>query len=77
MSVFVNGTKRKVLGLENMDQITIEAKKIDKLGDTVHIFGDKRHNGQFYTIHDFSKNSNTTPSNIITHMSERVNKIYI
>jgi len=41
LSVDVNGTKRKILGRESMDQITIEAKKNDKLGDVVKIFGSK------------------------------------
>jgi alanine racemase len=32
LSVTINGTKRKVLGLESMDQIVVQARKGDKLG---------------------------------------------
>lgn len=41
-SVYVNDTKRKILGLESMDQIVIDGNINDKLGDTVQIFGDKK-----------------------------------
>uniref|UniRef100_A0A6C0I699 Alanine racemase C-terminal domain-containing protein n=1 Tax=viral metagenome TaxID=1070528 RepID=A0A6C0I699_9ZZZZ len=76
LCVFVNGTKRKVLGLESMDQIVIEAKKGDKMGDKVHLFGDnKRGNNQ--SLHDFAREGSTTPFNIITRMGERVNIKYV
>ena len=76
LCVFVNGTKRKVLGLESMDQIVIEAKKGDKMGDTVHLFGDKKR-GNKQSLHDFAREGSTTPFNIITHLSERVNIKYV
>lgn len=73
--VTVNGTKRKVLGLESMDQIVIQAKKEDKIGDEVRFFGDK--NKGFTSAIDFAKPSGTTPWNIITHMGNRVKHEYI
>lgn len=76
MSVYVNGTKRKVLGLESMDQMVIEADKNDRIGDVVKVFGDKR-KGYKITLKKFAKNSSTTPFNIITHLGERVEKKYI
>jgi alanine racemase len=75
LTVYVNGTKRKVLGLESMDQIVIEAKNNDKLGDDVQIFGDKKH-GFKQSLFDIAKEGSTTPFNIITHLGERVNRIY-
>jgi alanine racemase len=75
IKVTVNGTKRKVLGLESMDQIVIQAKKGDKLGDEVRFFGDK-HKG-FTSLVDFAKPSGTTPFNIITHVGHRVKHEYV
>lgn len=75
MSVTVNGTKRKILGLESMDQIVIQAKKRDKMGDEVRFFGDK--NKGFTSAVDFAKPSGTTPYNIITHIGERVKHEYV
>ena len=76
LSVIVNGTKRKVLGLESMDQIVIEAKKGDKLDDTVHFFGDKKY-GNNQTLFEFAKQASASPFDIITHLGERVNRVYI
>jgi len=75
LSVIVNGTKRKVLGLESMDQIVIEAKKGDKLGDEVDIFGKKNKN--FISGEEFAKMGHTTIHNILTHIGSRVDHIYI
>lgn len=74
LSVIVNGTKRKVLGLESMDQIVIEAKKGDKLGDKVDIFGKKNKN--FISGEEFAKMGHTTLHNILTHIGNRVDHIY-
>ena len=71
MRVIVNGTKRKVLGLESMDQIVIQAKPGDKLGDEVRIFGDKKRG--FISAVDFAGQTGTTASNIISHLGNRVN----
>ena len=75
MSVTVNGTKRKILGLESMDQIVIQAKKRDKMGDEVRFFGDKKKG--FTSVVDFAKPSGTTPHNIITHIGNRVKHEYV
>ena len=75
LSVIVNGTKRKVLGLESMDQIVIEAKKGDKLGDKVDIFGKKNKN--FVSGEEFAKMGHTTIYNILTHIGNRVDHKYI
>jgi alanine racemase len=75
LTVYVNGTKRKVLGLESMDQIVIEAKSNDKLGDDVKIFGDKK-DGFKQTLFDIAEESTTTAFDIITHLGERVNREY-
>jgi alanine racemase len=75
LTVYVNGTKRKVLGLESMDQIVIEAKHNDKLGDDVQVFGDKKH-GFKQSLFDIAKEGSTTPFDIITHLGERVNREY-
>lgn len=75
ISVMLNGTKRKVLGLESMDQIVIQAKKGDKIGDEVSIFGDK--NKGFTSAIDFAKPSGTTIFNIITHIGNRVKHEYL
>ena len=71
LSVFVNGSSRKVLGLESMDQIVIEAKKGDKLGDKVSLFGNKKAE-KTQSLHDFAREGSTTPFNIITHLGARV-----
>ena len=73
----MNGTKRKVLGLESMDQIVIEAKKGDKMGDKVHLFGDNKRGNNNQSLHDFAREGSTTPFNIITRMGERVNIKYV
>lgn len=75
LSVIVNGTRRKVLGLESMDQIVIEAKKEDKLGDEVDIFGNN--NTKFISAEEFSKMGNTTVHNMLSHIGNRVDHKYI
>jgi alanine racemase len=75
ISVIVNGTKRKVLGLESMDQIVIQAKKDDKIGDEVYFFGDKS-KGLASPI-EFAEPSGTTIFNIITHLGSRVKHVYV
>ena len=75
ISVNVNGTKRKVLGLESMDQIVIQAKKDDKIGDEVCFFGDK--SKCLSSPIEFAKHSGTTIFNIITHIGSRVKHVYV
>jgi len=74
LCVYVNGSKRKVLGLESMDQIVIEAKKTDKNNDDVFIFGNGNNCKQ--TIYDLANISNTITYDIATHIGNRVNRIY-
>lgn len=75
LDVFINGTKRKVLGLISMDQIIIEAKNKDKINDEVYIFGNGVNCPQ--TIYDIAKLSNTIPLEILCHTGYRVNRIYV
>jgi alanine racemase len=75
LSVIVNGTKRKILGRESMDQIVIEAKQSDKLGDKVNIFGKKNKN--FMSGEELAKMGHTTIHNILTHIGNRVDHKYI
>lgn len=74
MYVYINGTKRKVLGLISMDQIVVEAKEHDKINDDVFIFGNGYNCPQ--TIFDISKASNAYPVEILSHTGYRINRIY-
>ena len=58
-----------------MDQIVIQARKGDKIGDDVRFFGDR--NKGFTSAIDFAKPSGTTPFNIITHVGNRVKREYL
>ena len=74
--VYINGTKRKVLGLISMDQIIVEAKEIDKVNDdNVIIFGNGKNCPQ--TIYDIAKEGNTIPIEILCHTGYRINRVYI
>ena len=73
--VYINGTKRKVLGRISMDQIIIEAKKEDKINDVVIIFGNGTNCPQ--TILGLSKASNVFPKEILCHIGYRVNRTYV
>jgi alanine racemase len=75
LSVIVNGVKRKILGIESMDQIVIEAKQGDKIGDNVNIFGKKNKN--FISGSELAKMGHTTIHNILTHIGRRVDHKYI
>jgi alanine racemase len=70
LSVVVNGTKRKVLGVESMDQIVVEANRKDKVGDRVELFGKQQ------TIQAFTKKSKTVIKEMVTHIGDRVFKEY-
>ena len=72
--VYVNGSKRKILGLESMDQIMIEGKTTDKLNDDVYIFGNGKNCKQ--TIFNLANVTNTIAPEILSHIGQRVNKIY-
>jgi alanine racemase len=75
LCVYVNGTKRKVLGLISMDQIIIEAKEGDKINDEVYIFGNGTNCPQ--TIYDLAKLADTIPIEILCHTGYRINRTYI
>jgi alanine racemase len=73
--VYINGTKRKVLGTISMDQIIVEAKEKDKINDDVIIFGNGSNCPQ--TIFDVAKAGNTPPIEILCHTGYRINRTYI
>ena len=73
--VYINGTKRKVLGLISMDQIVVESREKDKVGDDVFIFGNGKNCPQ--TIYDLSKLANTIPPEILCNVGYRINRIYV
>lgn len=73
--VYINGSKRKVLGVISMDQIVVEAKKTDKLNDTVYIFGNGKNCPQM--IYDLGKTSNIIPSEILCNAGYRINRSYV
>jgi len=74
MYVYINGTKRKMLGLISMDQIVVEAKEKDKINDTVHIFGNGKNCPQ--TVYDVAKLADMGPYEVMCHTGYRVNRIY-
>jgi alanine racemase len=75
MNVYINGTKRKVLGLLSMDQIVVESKNCDKVNDEAYIFGNGKNCPQ--TVVSFAEGSNQIPVEILSHMGDRVNRKYI
>ena len=75
MYVYINGSKRKVLGLISMDQIVVEAREKDKLNDEVYIFGNGKNCPQ--TIYDVAKQGGISAYEVASHTCYRVNRIYI
>ena len=73
--VYINGTKRKVLGTISMDQIIIEANEGDKINDDVIIFGNGKNCPQ--TIFDVAKAGDAFPIEILCHTGYRINREYI
>lgn len=73
--VYINGTKRKVLGTISMDQIIVEAKEQDKINDDVIIFGNGSNCPQ--TIFDVAKAGDAFPIEILCHTGYRINRTYI
>ena len=73
--VYVNGTKRKILGTISMDQIIIEAKEKDKINDDVILFGNGINCPQ--TVLKLSKHCDTIPEEILCRIGYRVNRIYV
>ena len=75
LCVYINGTKRKVLGRISMDQIIVESNDKDKINDEVYIFGNGKNCPQ--TIFDIAKLSNTIPKEILCHAGYRINRTYV
>jgi alanine racemase len=73
--VYINGTKRKVLGTISMDQIIVEATENDKINNDVIVFGNGYNCPQ--TIFHLAKISNTIPEEILAHTGYRINRTYI
>ena len=73
--VYINGTKRKVLGIISMDQIVVEANESDKINDSVIVFGNGKNCPQ--TVIDVSKTCNAYPKEILCHVGYRINRTYI
>jgi len=74
LHVYINGTKRKVLGTISMDQIVVEAKENDKINDEIYVFGNGKNCPQ--TVYDISKLAKTIPIEILCNAGYRVNRIY-
>lgn len=72
--IYINGTKRKVLGTISMDQIVVESKKGDKVNDEAIIFGNGSNCPQ--TVFDLGKYSNVEPYEIVCHIGNRINRVY-
>lgn len=67
--VYINKTKRKVLGLINMEQIVVESKKIDTLNDEAFIFGNGYNCKQtIYTLSNF-------PIEFVTKLNNNIQRI--
>jgi alanine racemase len=73
--VYINGTKRKVLGTISMDQIMVEAKNNDKISDDAIIFGNGVNCPQ--TIFDIADESDILSLEILCHTGYRINREYI
>ena len=63
LSVVINGTRRKVLGLESMDQIVVEAREGDKLSDKVKLIGNEKFG--YINGNEFAQMGNTTIYNML------------
>jgi alanine racemase len=74
LSVNINGTRRKVFGLESMDQIVVEARKGDKISDIVKLVGNKKDG--FINGNEFAQMGKTTSYNMLSHVGNRVQLIY-
>jgi alanine racemase len=73
--VYINGTKRRVLGIITMNQIVIESKETDKINDEVYLFGNGINCPQ--TVYDIAKIANTIPHEILSRFSSTIERIYL
>ena len=74
--VYINGSRRKVLGNISMDQIVVEGKARDKIHDEVLIFGNPE-KGDKQTVYDVADMSNTITDEVLVRTNYRVNIKYI
>jgi alanine racemase len=75
LHVYINGTRRKVLGTISMDQIIVESREEDKVNDEAYIFGNGTNCPQ--TIYDLASLAKTIPIEILCHTGYRINRTYI
>lgn len=75
LHVYINGTKRKVLGTISMDQIIVESREEDNVNDEAYIFGNGLNCPQ--TIYDLASLAKTIPLEILCHTGYRINRTYI
>lgn len=75
LHVYINGTKRKVLGTISMDQIIVETREGDRVNDEAYIFGNGTDCPQ--TIYDIASLAKTIPLEILCHAGYRINRTYI
>ena len=72
--VYINGSKRKILGKISMDQIIVEASVNDKINDNVFIFGNGKNCPQ--TIFDIADVSGVQACELLCNIGYRVNRVY-
>ena len=73
LKVMVNGSLAHAVGRICMDQLMINASNINvKIGDEVIIFGKGG-----ISVLEFAKNNKTIPYEILTSISQRVERVYI
>lgn len=73
LKVMVNGSQAPVVGRICMDQLMIDVSQINvKIGDEVIIFGKGG-----VSIEEFAQNNKTIPYEILTNISQRVERVYI
>jgi len=74
--VYINGSRRKVLGNISMDQIVVEAKPRDKIHDEVLLFGNPE-KGDKQTVYDVANMSDSITDEVFVRTNSRVNIKYI
>jgi alanine racemase len=73
LKVMVNGSLAHAVGRICMDQLMINVTNINvKIGDEVIIFGKGG-----ISVLEFAKNNKTIPYEILTSISQRVERVYI
>ena len=74
--VYINGTRRKVLGNISMDQIVIESHENDRVSDEVIVYGNPQ-KGIKQTVYDIANASNTITDEVLCRNNYRVALKYI